>query len=158
MEQHSNEQRSSLSSLVFGLALEEYAIDILLVQELCGYGKVTHLANTPDYFMGVVNLRGVIVPLIDLRVRFGFPSPSYNDSTVVVMLALSGKTTGIVVDSVADVVTLGNAQIKPSPDLTQSSAAYMQAIAIVEERMIIMLDIEALLNDLYPQQAELLLA
>ncbi len=158
MEQHANEQKSSLSSLVFGLGKEEYAIDILLVQELCGYGKVTHLANTPDYFMGVVNLRGVIVPLIDLRVRFGFASPSYNDSTVVVMLTLSGKTTGIVVDSVADVVTLGDAQIKPSPDMTQSSAAYMRAIAVLEERMIIMLDIAALVNDLCPQQAALLAA
>jgi len=158
MEQHTNEEKSSLSSLVFGLGKEEYAIDILLVQELCGYGKVTQLANTPDYFMGVVNLRGVIVPLIDLRVRFGFASPSYNDSTVVVMLTLSGKTTGIVVDSVADVVTLGDAEIKPSPDMSQSSAAYMRAIAVVEERMIIMLDIAALVNDLCPQQAELLVA
>lgn len=147
-----------LSSLVFGLGKEEYAINILAVQELCGYSRVTQLANTPDYFKGVVNLRGIIVPLIDLRIHFSFPEASYNDSTVVIMITLSGKTTGIVVDSVADVVTLDSAQVKPAPELSGSSAAYIHSIASVDDRMIIMLNIEALVRDLCPAHSEPLVA
>ncbi|MYM33476.1 chemotaxis protein CheW [Duganella sp. FT94W] len=151
-------EQSQSSSLVFGLGQEAYAINILAVQELCGYSRVTELANTPDYFKGVVNLRGIIVPLIDLRIHFGFSAPSYNDSTVVIMITLCGKTTGIVVDSVADVVTLDSAQVKPAPELGGGSAAYMPAIASVDDRMIIMLNIEALVRDLCPAQAEPLAA
>lgn len=154
----SEKEQSRLSSLVFGLGKEEYAINILAVQELCGYSRVTELANTPDYFKGVVNLRGIIVPLIDLRIHFGVSEPSYNASTVVIIITLSGKTTGIVVDSVADVVTLNTTQVKPAPQVSGASITYMPAIASLEERMIIMLDIDALVRDLCPAHSEALAA
>jgi purine-binding chemotaxis protein CheW len=137
-----NEQ-SARSNLVFGLGAEEYAIDIALVQELRGYDQVTRLANAPDYLKGVINLRGVIVPLIDLRIRLGLAVPTYNATTVVIILATPEHTTGIVVDSVADVVNLEPGQIKPAPQLR-----HVLAIASVEQRMLIMLDIGAMLRGL----------
>lgn len=144
----------SNSNLIFGLGAEEYAIDIALVQELRGYGSVTRLADAPAYMTGVINLRGIIVPLIDLRIRFGNPAPSYNDTTVVVILIMHGKTTGIVVDRVADVVNLEPDQIKPAPQLRQGGAEHVLAIASVEQRMLILLDIEALLDGLTMHDAE----
>lgn len=146
MKVPSGSNKTSQSSLIFGIAEEEYAINILLVQELCGYGRVTQLANSPAYLMGVVNLRGVIVPLIDLRVRFGVADPSYNASTVVVILILNGRTTGIVVDSVSDVVTLEPEQIKPPPEVgAVLDANLITGIASVGDRMLILLDIHRML-------------
>jgi purine-binding chemotaxis protein CheW len=142
-----NEQ-SARSNLVFGLGAEEYAIDIALVQELRGYDQVTRLANAPDYLKGVINLRGVIVPLIDLRIRLGLAVPTYNATTVVIILATPEHTTGIVVDSVADVVNLEPGQIKPAPQLRHGASEYVLAIASVEQRMLIMLDIGAMLRGL----------
>lgn len=152
------EQQPGHGNLVFGMGSEEYAIDILTVQELCGYSRVTELANTPAYFKGVVNLRGTIVPLIDLRIHFGLSEPNYDDTTVVIMVTLNGTTTGLVVDRVADVVTLDASQIKPAPALQGSSSAYIAAIASVDDRMLIMLDVATLIRDLCPAHTEPLAA
>lgn len=132
------------SNLVFNLGAEEYAIDIALVRELRGYGRVTRLAGAPPCMMGVVNLRGVIVPLIDLRIRLGRPAPSYGETTVVIILAVDGGTTGIVVDGVADVIDLAPEQIKPAP--RQGVDGHVLGVAAVDERLLMLLDIGALLR------------
>lgn len=146
-------------ALVFGLGGEEYAIDIGLVQELRGYAAVTALANTPAYFKGVINLRGVIVPLVDLRLRFGQRAVGYDATTVVVVLNLAQHTVGVVVDHVADVVTLAAEQIKPAPQCGGAiDNAYLLGLATLDERLLILLDIAAMLAGAGIVPAQLLAA
>src|SRR5882672_7883397 len=102
--------------LSFQLGAEEYGIDILRVQEIRAYEKATRMPNTPAYIKGVINLRGVIVPVIDLRMKFGLDSAEYNEMTVVVVLNLAHRTVGIVVDSVSDVLALAAGDIRPAPE------------------------------------------
>src|SRR5271165_4520809 len=104
-----------LEVLAFRLGSEEYAIDIQNVNELRGYEMVTRIANAPEFMKGVVNLRGVIVPIVDMRIKFNFANPLYNQLTVVIIINVSGRTMGIVVDSVSDVITLTVDQMKPAP-------------------------------------------
>lgn len=135
-------------TLVFGLGREEYAIDIAHVQEIRGYDVVTRMANAPDYLKGVVSLRGVIVPLVDLRIRFGLGAPRYDASTVVIVLTLGASTVGIVVDSVADVLTLAPEQLRPAPQMGGTAVDHVLAIATHDERMLIVVDIAAVLGDM----------
>ncbi|HBZ75578.1 MAG TPA: chemotaxis protein CheW, partial [Leclercia adecarboxylata] len=102
--------------LVFTLGDEEYGIDILKVQEIRGYDQVTRIANTPDFIKGVTNLRGVIVPIVDLRVKFSQGDVEYDDNTVVIVLNLGQRVVGIVVDGVSDVLSLTAEQIRPAPE------------------------------------------
>src|ERR1700716_4176623 len=96
--------------LAFRLGAEQYALDILQAQEIRGYDSVTRIANSPDFIKGVVNLRGVIVPIIDMRIKFNLGTPTYDQFTVVIILNIPGRTIGIVVDSVSDVITLTSQQ------------------------------------------------
>ena len=98
--------------LVFKLGSEEYGVDILKVQEIRGYEKVTPIPRSPDYLKGVVNLRGTIVAVIDLRIRFGMPDPAYDSLTVVIVLRIAGRVVGAVVDAVSDVVRLAENEIR----------------------------------------------
>ncbi|MDF7759600.1 chemotaxis protein CheW [Kosakonia cowanii] len=134
--------------LVFTLGNEEYGIEILKVQEIRGYDRVTRIANTPDFIAGVTNLRGVIVPIVDLRVKFTLGSAEFDDNTVVIVLSLdSGRVVGIVVDGVSDVLALNAAQIKPAPEYTVTlSTQYLLGLGSLNERMLILVDIEKLLN------------
>jgi purine-binding chemotaxis protein CheW len=133
--------------LSFRLGGEEYALSILKVQEIRGYDAVTRIASAPEYLKGVVNLRGIIVPIIDMRIKFNVGNPTYDAFTVVIILNINGHTIGVVVDSVSDVVTLTPDQIKPAPDLGASVAAdYLQGLGTVGERMLILLDIDKLLS------------
>lgn len=133
--------------LVFTLGAEEYGIEILKVQEIRGYDRVTRIANTPAFIAGVTNLRGVIVPVIDLRIKFQLPSATIDDRTVTIVLNLNDRVVGIVVDGVSDVLSLKSEQIKPSPDFsTTLSTKYLLGLGTVEERMLILVDIEKLLN------------
>ena len=133
--------------LSFRLGGEEYALSILKVQEIRGYDNVTRIASAPDYLKGVVNLRGIIVPIVDMRIKFNVGNPTYDTFTVVIVLNINGHTIGIVVDSVSDVVTLAPDQIKAAPDLGTSVAAeYLQGLGTVDERMLILLDIDKLLS------------
>lgn len=133
--------------LSFRLGGEEYAISILKVQEIRGYDAVTRIANTPEYLKGVVNLRGIIVPVIDMRIKFNIGKATYDAFTVVIVLNINNHTIGMVVDSVSDVVTLTPDQIKPAPDLGASvSGEYLQGLGTVGERMLILLDIDGLLG------------
>ena len=133
--------------LSFRLGGEEYALSILKVQEIRGYDNVTRIASAPAYLKGVVNLRGIIVPIVDMRIKFNVGDPTYDAFTVVIVLNINGHTIGVVVDSVSDVVTLTPDQIKPAPDLGAGvSGEYLQGLGTVGERMLILLDIDKLLS------------
>lgn len=134
--------------LAFTMGEEEYGLDILKVQEIRGYEAVTRIANAPAFFKGVINLRGVIVPVIDMRIKLGLGTPSYDASTIVIVLNLDGKVAGMVVDSVSDVTTLLSAQIRPAPELKGVLAAhYLIGLGTVDARMLILVDIERLMAD-----------
>lgn len=136
-----------LQYLTFRLGEEEYGIDILKVQELRGYDHVTHIANTPSYVKGVINLRGTIVTIVDLRIHFQLGEPSYDQFTVVIVLNVANRVVGIVVDGVSDVVTLSPAQIKPAPSIgTVVDANHLIGIGTVEQRMLLLMDMEKLMT------------
>ncbi len=141
--------------LTFRLGAEEYGIDILRVQEIRSYEQPTRIANAPAFIKGVVNLRGVIVPIIDLRLKLGCETAEYNTFTVVVVLNVRGRVVGAVVDSVSDVLELGKDHIKPAPELNSSiDANFITGIGTIKsgqgdsetERMLILMDIEGLMS------------
>ena len=141
--------------LTFRLGAEEYGIDILRVQEIRSYEQPTRIANAPSFVKGVVNLRGVIVPIIDLRLKLGCDTAEYNTFTVVVVLNVRGRVVGAVVDSVSDVLELSKDEIKPAPELSSSvDASYITGIGTVKNgqgekeihRMLILMDIEGLMS------------
>ena len=132
--------------LVFTLGAEEYALDILKVQEIRGYDAVTHIANAPEHVKGVINLRGAIVPIIDLRIRFRLGEPSYDAFTVVIILTLGKRTAGIVVDSVSDVVHFTADAIRPAPEFGAIVRTdFITGIGTLEQRMVILVDIDTLM-------------
>ncbi|NHQ86593.1 MULTISPECIES: chemotaxis protein CheW [Iodobacter] len=133
--------------LVFALGSEEYGIDILKVQEIRGYDAVTSIANVPAFIKGVINLRGNIVPIVDLRIKFGLGNIMYDHFTVVIILNVANRTVGIVVDGVSDVLTLAANHVKPAPEFgAVLDTAYIQGLGTLEERMIILVDIEKLMT------------
>ena len=133
--------------LTFRLGAEEYGIDILKVQEIRSYEPPTRIANAPAFIKGVVNLRGVIVPIVDLRVKLGCDSVEYNGFTVVIVLNVRGRVVGAVVDSVSDVLELSGDTIKPAPEMhTSVDTSFITGIGSVNERMLILMDIEGLMS------------
>lgn len=137
--------------LTFRLGQEEYGIDILRVQEIRSYEQPTRIANAPAYLKGVVDLRGVIVPIVDLRVKFNclneMGEAEVNDFTVVIVLNVRGRVLGAVVDSVSDVVELAAESIKPAPEIhSVVDTSYITGIAQLGERLLIVTDIEALMS------------
>lgn len=137
--------------LTFMLAGEEYGVDILRVQEIKGWNNVTPIPNTPKYIKGVINLRGTIVPIIDLRERFNLESIPYGPTTVVIVLRIEGekgsRIMGIVVDGVSEVYNIAGNDLKSAPDFGQAiSTDFVQGLATVDEKMVIVLDIDHLLN------------
>ncbi|MCB1915282.1 MAG: chemotaxis protein CheW [Rhodocyclaceae bacterium] len=138
--------------LTFTLGPEEYAIDILKVQEIRGYDTVTAIANAPKFIKGVINLRGTIVPIVDLRIKFGIGEVEYTPFTVVIILNLAERVVGVVVDSVSDVIGMTPEQIRPAPNFSsQVGAAFIRGLGTVDERMLIVVDIERLM--LAPEMA-----
>lgn len=105
--------------LTFRLGSEEYGIEILKVQEIRGYDSITHIANSPDYIKGVINLRGIIIPIIDMRIKFNLGHAAYDQFTVVIILMVAGRVMGIVVDGVLDVITLADERQRHGPYCTQ---------------------------------------
>jgi purine-binding chemotaxis protein CheW len=133
--------------LVFSLGDEEYAVDILKVQEIRGYENVTRIANVPEFIKGVTNLRGVIVPIIDLRLKFHLDKVEYGGQTVVIVVNVDDRIVGIVVDGVSDVMSLSPDQIKPAPEFGVTlSSDYLSGIGSLEDRMLVLVDIEKLLT------------
>lgn len=140
--------------LTFTLGQEEYGIDILTVQEIRGYEAVTQIARAPSFIKGVINLRGTIVPIIDLRIKFELGTPTYDQFTVVIILNIARRVVGIVVDSVSDVLTLTDSQIRPAPDFAASmDTRYILGLATLDARMLIIIDIEQLMSS---QEMELM--
>lgn len=142
---------SSEQFLTFILGDENYAVDILRVQEIKGWSPVTHIPNTPEYMRGVLNLRGTIVPIVDLRMRFNMDSVEYTDLTVVIVLSVKTeekeRILGIVVDGVSDVLSVKDEEVKPTPDFGGSiSTEYIKGLVTADEHMIMLLDIDLLLS------------
>lgn len=132
--------------LTFTLGKEEYGVDILKVQEIRGYDAVTRLPDAPDYIKGVINLRGTIVPVIDMRVKFRLEA-KVDALTVMIVLNVADRVVGMVVDSVSDVVQLGAEQIRQMPEVgTGIDRRFLTGIGALDERMLILLDIEGLMT------------
>jgi purine-binding chemotaxis protein CheW len=148
MAQNESGQAGSANEyLTFKLGTEEYGIDILKVQEIRGYDAVTRIANAPEFIKGVVNLRGTIVPIVDMRIKFGLGNPEYNQFTVVIILNVAGRIVGMVVDSVSDVISLTPDQLRPAPSFAAGlDTQYITGLGTVDERMLILVDIEQLMT------------
>ena len=132
--------------LAFKLGAEEYGVDILAVQEIRGYDTVTRVPESPDYIKGVINLRGTIVPVVDLRLKFKLGEAAYDEFTVMIVLNLKGKIIAAVVDGVSDVVNVGKDDLRPTPEFGGIiDTRFISGIATVGERMLILLDIESLI-------------
>ena len=146
---HARVEDAGSEFLVFTLGEEEYGIDILKVQEIRGYDAavVTRIANVPTFIKGVTNLRGIIVPIVDLRIKFNLGKVEYNEQTVVIILNLDRRVVGIVVDGVSDVLMLNAGQIRPAPEFGSTlSTEYLTGLGTVDERMLILVDIERLMT------------
>ena len=128
--------------LAFTIADEEYGIDILAVQEIRGYDVVTRIAGAPAFIKGVINLRGEIVPIVDMRIKLGLQRVQYDAFTVVIVLTVAGRVLGMVVDGVSDVLTLAPDQVRPAPELGSAvDTRHIVGLGTVEDRMLILLDI-----------------
>lgn len=140
--------------LTVNLANEEYGVDILAVREIRGWTPVTRIPQAPPYVLGVLNLRGAIVPVLDLRLRFGLAREEYSATTVTVIVTVAGRNFGVVVDAVSDVVDVDAGQIRPVPDMgTAVDTEYLKGLTSVGERMVLLLDVDKLLQ---PHDAQML--
>jgi len=137
---------SAQEYLTFTLGAEEYAIDILKVQEIRGYEQPTTIANAPAFIKGVINLRGTIVPVVDLRIKFQVGKAEYTPFTVVIILNIANRIVGMVVDSVSDVTSMKPEQIRPAPEFAASvDTRYIQGLGTLDGRMLIVVDIGRLM-------------
>lgn len=144
---YSSEKDAADEFLAFTLGGEEYGINILRVQEIRGYEPVTRIANAPAFIKGVVNLRGTIVPIVDMRIKLGLGSPTYDPLTVVIILNIAGRVVGMVVDSVSDVTTLSAEQLKPAPEINTSfDNDFLIGLGTLGDRMLILVDIDKLMS------------
>jgi len=151
----------ALQFLTFILNGEEYGVDILKVQGIQGWSKVTPIPNTPDFMLGVINLRGAVVPIVDLRKRFQLDEVNYGPTTVVIVVKVAGdegeRVVGMVVDAVSEVYNVDAKEIKPSPNFSGSiSTEYIRGLSMIENKMVILLEIDSLVNsgvlDLVPSE------
>jgi purine-binding chemotaxis protein CheW len=147
MMQNDDEAQYATEALAFTLGGEEYGIDILKVQEIRGYHAVTKIANAPDFVKGVVNLRGIIVPIVDMRIKLRLGRPTYDQFTVVIILNIGDRVVGIVVDGVSDVITLTPEQVKPAPEMGAAlNTDHLIGLGVMGERMVILIDIDKLMS------------
>jgi purine-binding chemotaxis protein CheW len=139
--------------LTFVLGGEEYGVTILQVQGIQGWDRVTPIPNTPEFILGVINLRGAIVPIVDLRRRFGMPAAEFGPTTVVIVVRVTQenrneRTLGLVVDAVSEVCSVGENDRKPAPDFGSGiKTDFVKGLATVENRMVILLDIDRLVSE-----------
>lgn len=133
--------------LAFTLGQEEYGIDIQKVSEIRSYETPTRIASAPEFVKGVINLRGLIVPIVDMRIKFNVGEPTYNQFTVVIILNIGHRVVGMVVDSVSDVTILTPEQVKPAPEITSTlNTEYIVGLGTIDERMLILVDIDRLMT------------
>lgn len=138
--------RDGSQYLTFTLGEEEYGVEILKVQEIKGYSAVTPIPNTPPYVKGVMNLRGTIIPVVDLRSKLSMAQADYNQFTVIVVVKVGSKTRGLVVDSVSDVLNIPQGDIQEAPDFgSEVDAAYISGMAKAGDKLIVLLDIDKVL-------------
>ncbi len=152
MNQVLEERSGAEQFLTFVLGGEEYGVTILQVQGIQGWDRVTPIPNTPDFILGVINLRGAIVPIVDLRRRFGMPAAQFGPTTVVIVVRVVGerqeRTLGLVVDAVSEVCNVTAEDRKPAPDFGSAiKTDFVKGLATVDERMVILLDIDRLVTE-----------
>jgi purine-binding chemotaxis protein CheW len=156
MSQSFSDGNAATQYLTVNLADEEYGIDILAVREIRGWTSVTRIPQAPGYVLGVLNLRGAIVPVLDLRLRFGLSREEYSGTTVTVIITVAGRLFGIVVDAVSDVLDVEQNNVRPVPDMgTAVDTEYLKGLTSIGERMVLLLDADKLLQ---PQDAQMLSA
>jgi len=144
----SAETADSTQYLTFKLHQEEYGVEILKVQEIKGFTQVTPVPNTPAYVRGVINLRGTVVPVLDLRARFRMESADYNQFTVIIVVNLHDRIVGLVVDAVSDVLNFRHDDVEPTPDFGVGvDTSFITGLAKVEERLVLLLNLESLVSD-----------
>ena len=154
MSQSFSDGNAATQYLTVNLADEEYGIDILAVREIRGWTSVTRIPQAPGYVLGVLNLRGAIVPVLDLRLRFGLSREEYSGTTVTVIITVAGRLFGIVVDAVSDVLDVEQDNVRPVPDMgTAVDTEYLKGLTSIGERMVLLLDADKLLQ---PQDAQML--
>jgi purine-binding chemotaxis protein CheW len=154
MSQSFSDGNAATQYLTVNLADEEYGIDILAVREIRGWTSVTRIPQAPGYVLGVLNLRGAIVPVLDLRLRFGLSREEYTGTTVTVIITVAGRLFGIVVDAVSDVLDVEENNVRPVPDMgTAVDTEYLKGLTSIGERMVLLLDADKLLQ---PQDAQML--
>lgn len=134
--------------LTFSLGDEEYGIDILKVQEIKGYSAITYIPNTPPHIKGVMNLRGTVIPVVDLRVKFSMPAVEYNKFTVIIVVTVGEKILGLVVDAVSDVLNIARGDVRPAPDFgARVDTKFISGVASLNDRLAVLLDIQKLLSE-----------
>lgn len=154
MSEPASRDAASSQYLTVNLLAEEYGIDILAVREIRGWTPVTRIPQAPHYVLGVLNLRGAIVPVLDLRLRFGLEREEYGPTTVTVIVTVAGRLFGVVVDAVSDVLEVAGDAIRPVPDMgTAVDTEYLKGLTSAGERMVLLLDVDKLLQ---PQDAQML--
>lgn len=132
--------------VTFSIDDEEFGVEILKVQEIIGYTKPTHVPNAPEFISGVINLRGVIIPIVDLRKKFSMEEKAYDKFTVIVVIEVASKIMGIVVDAVSDVLSLAEQDIQDAPDFSKFKSEFLKGMGKVGEKLVILLDIDRLLT------------
>lgn len=133
--------------LTFALGEEQYGVQILRVQEIKGYTGVTRIPNTPDYVKGVLNLRGTIVPIVDLRMKFGMEQQEYDKKTVIIVVEVKGRIMGIIVDAVSDVMNIAAKDIQPAPEFGGAvDVGFINGIGSYGEKLVAFLDIDRVLS------------
>lgn len=149
------ETADSTQYLTFKLHQEEYGVEILKVQEIKGFTQVTPVPNTPDYVRGVINLRGTVVPVLDLRTRFRMESADYNQFTVIIVVNLDDRIVGLVVDAVSDVLNFRSNDVEPTPDFGCGvDTSFITGLAKVDERLVLLLSLESLVSDVQTTASE----
>lgn len=134
--------------LTFKLHSEEYGVEILKVQEIKGFSQITPVPNTPAFVKGVINLRGTVVPVLDLRARFRMDAADYNQFTVIIVVNVHNRIVGLVVDAVSDVLNFRSSEVEPTPDFGGGvDTSFITGLAKIEERLVLLLNLESLVTD-----------
>ncbi len=134
--------------LTFSLGTEEYGIDILRVQEIKGNSAITHIPNAPKHVKGVMNLRGTVVPVVDLRAKFSMEAVEYGKFSVIIVVMVGQKVSGLVVDAVSDVLNIAASEIRPAPDFGAScDTRFISGVASIGEKLAVLLEIDKLLSE-----------
>lgn len=134
--------------LTFAVEGAEYGVDIMKVREIKGWEETTRIPNSPEYMRGVINLRGVVIPIFDLRTRFSMGRTEATEKHVVIIIAIGSKTIGILVDAVSDILTVGSDEIKPAPSTSEIDIdeAYLEGLISIDKKMVVLLDVEHLFS------------